>query len=151
MISSLQSFLFCANPICIFPPSRKLNRIPPRKPLEPPPAVLEADSLITPPYIAPKSYGYPSYQSSAPSAPSPSAPALDVNSDSNCCPICLTNKRNLVFQCGHQVRKLRLILQPFCLCLNLTVSCQTCEDCGKVLTQCPICRANISQKIKLFG
>ncbi|KAI9071056.1 hypothetical protein K1719_046981 [Acacia pycnantha] len=44
------------------------------------------------------------------------------------CAICLTNEKDLAFGCGHV----------------------TCEECGKTLSTCPICREHITIRIKLF-
>ncbi|MCL7022081.1 hypothetical protein MKW94_009381 [Papaver nudicaule] len=45
------------------------------------------------------------------------------------CPICLENRRDLVFGCGHL----------------------TCQECGSELSLCPICRTPITVRIKLFS
>ncbi|XP_058072319.1 E3 ubiquitin-protein ligase RGLG4-like [Magnolia sinica] len=45
------------------------------------------------------------------------------------CPICLTNAKDLAFGCGHM----------------------TCRDCGQSLSQCPICRARITSRLRLFS
>ncbi|KAF2588282.1 hypothetical protein F2Q70_00040856 [Brassica cretica] len=44
------------------------------------------------------------------------------------CPICLSNPKDMAFGCGHQ----------------------TCCDCGPDLQACPICRAPIQTRIKLY-
>lgn len=44
------------------------------------------------------------------------------------CPICFTNPRNMAFGCGHL----------------------TCKDCGATLSTCPMCRAPITTRVKLF-
>ncbi|XP_010415367.1 PREDICTED: E3 ubiquitin-protein ligase RGLG2-like isoform X1 [Camelina sativa] len=44
------------------------------------------------------------------------------------CPVCLMSPKNMAFNCGHQ----------------------TCSECGKDLTVCPICRSSISVRIKLY-
>ncbi|CAK7323369.1 unnamed protein product [Dovyalis caffra] len=56
-------------------------------------------------------------------------PSTVDSSDSRNCLLCLWNKKDLAFGCGHQ----------------------TCYDCGKDLTQCPICRNYIITKIKLIS
>ncbi|CAN6676238.1 unnamed protein product [Malus baccata var. baccata] len=48
--------------------------------------------------------------------------------DSQVCPICLTNPKDMAFGCGHQ----------------------TCCDCGKDLESCLICRSNIQTRIRLY-
>lgn len=56
--------------------------------------------------------------------------ALPANSasDNHLCPICLTNKKDMAFGCGHQ----------------------TCCECGEDLDLCPICRSNIQTRIRLY-
>nr|XP_043635301.1 E3 ubiquitin-protein ligase RGLG2-like [Erigeron canadensis]XP_043635302.1 E3 ubiquitin-protein ligase RGLG2-like [Erigeron canadensis] len=49
-------------------------------------------------------------------------------SDSNLCPICITDKKDMAFGCGHQ----------------------TCCGCGTDLQLCPICRSHIETRIKLY-
>ncbi|KAB1212842.1 E3 ubiquitin-protein ligase RGLG1 [Morella rubra] len=44
------------------------------------------------------------------------------------CPICLTNPKDLAFGCGHM----------------------TCRDCGPKVTNCPICRQPIRNRLRLF-
>ncbi|XP_054811195.1 uncharacterized protein LOC129312564 [Prosopis cineraria] len=44
------------------------------------------------------------------------------------CVICLTNEKDMAFGCGHM----------------------SCEECGKMLSMCPICREEITHRIKLF-
>ncbi|XP_052188118.1 E3 ubiquitin-protein ligase RGLG5-like [Diospyros lotus] len=48
--------------------------------------------------------------------------------DNRVCPICLTNLKDMAFGCGHQ----------------------TCCECGEDLGLCPICRAPIKTRIKLY-
>lgn len=48
--------------------------------------------------------------------------------DSQVCPICLSNQKNMAFGCGHQ----------------------TCCDCGEDLEVCPICRRAIETRIRLY-
>ncbi|PIA37648.1 hypothetical protein AQUCO_03000299v1 [Aquilegia coerulea] len=49
--------------------------------------------------------------------------------DSNqVCPICLTNAKDLAFQCGHM----------------------TCRECGRNLSTCPICRATIRSRLRVY-
>ncbi|KAL5731288.1 RING-type E3 ubiquitin transferase [Ranunculus cassubicifolius] len=44
------------------------------------------------------------------------------------CPICLTNARDLAFGCGHM----------------------TCRECGRSLSTCPICRAPITARLRVY-
>ena len=45
------------------------------------------------------------------------------------CPICLTNPKDMAFGCGHL----------------------TCKGCGAALSICPICRAPITTRVRLFA
>ena len=45
------------------------------------------------------------------------------------CPICLTARKNLAFQCGHLV----------------------CTECAASLERCPTCRQAIVTRVELFG
>lgn len=45
------------------------------------------------------------------------------------CPVCWEQRKGLVFGCGHQ----------------------TCADCGKKLTACPICRVPIKLRIRVYN
>eukprot|EP00252_Welwitschia_mirabilis_P001529 TRINITY_DN11395_c0_g2_i2.p1 TRINITY_DN11395_c0_g2~~TRINITY_DN11395_c0_g2_i2.p1 ORF type:complete len:157 (-),score=29.35 TRINITY_DN11395_c0_g2_i2:51-521(-) len=47
----------------------------------------------------------------------------------NPCPICLSNPRDMAFSCGHT----------------------TCRECGDNLSTCPLCRAPITTRIKLYS
>ncbi|XP_062093067.1 E3 ubiquitin-protein ligase RGLG4 [Humulus lupulus] len=44
------------------------------------------------------------------------------------CPICLTNGKDLAFDCGHM----------------------TCRDCGSRVAQCPICRKPINHRLRVY-
>ncbi|KAK6947184.1 hypothetical protein RJ641_000657 [Dillenia turbinata] len=55
-----------------------------------------------------------------------SAPAISEESQ---CPICLTNGKDLAFNCGHT----------------------TCRGCGSRITTCPICRASITTRLRLYA
>ncbi|KAJ4912036.1 E3 ubiquitin-protein ligase RGLG2 [Raphanus sativus] len=80
----------------------------------------------------------PSFKPSVPSYPtenyhvrsSPPAPpaTTSASSDNQICPICLSNPKDMAFGCGHQ----------------------TCCECGPDLEMCPICRAPIQTRIKLY-
>eukprot|EP00249_Psilotum_nudum_P001186 c13542_g1_i1 orf=493-1737(-) len=50
------------------------------------------------------------------------------NSDTQVCPVCLTQTKNMAFGCGHQ----------------------TCEDCAEDLVACPMCRQEITTKLRLY-
>ncbi|XP_068664623.1 E3 ubiquitin-protein ligase RGLG3-like [Aristolochia californica] len=45
------------------------------------------------------------------------------------CPICLTNPKDMAFGCGHL----------------------TCKDCGATLSTCPMCRAPIRTRLRLYS
>ncbi|KAG2335146.1 hypothetical protein Bca52824_006326 [Brassica carinata] len=59
---------------------------------------------------------------------SPAPPATTSASDNQLCPICLSSPKDMAFGCGHQ----------------------TCCECGPDLEVCPICRAPIQTRIKLY-
>ncbi|KAF3508655.1 hypothetical protein F2Q69_00000582 [Brassica cretica] len=85
----------------------------------------------------PKTNRIPSFKPSVPpyptesypvrSSPAP-PPATTSASDNQLCPICLSNPKDMAFGCGHQ----------------------TCCECGPDLEMCPICRAPIQTRIKLY-
>ncbi|CAH9104463.1 unnamed protein product [Cuscuta europaea] len=94
--------------------------------------------------LPPPRYGSNSLSTSKPSQIScgfgPSAPSYArhgssvstshpaSSSDNHLCPICITNKKDMAFGCGHQ----------------------TCCECGQSLQSCPICRDIIITRIKLY-
>ncbi|PKA54521.1 E3 ubiquitin-protein ligase RGLG1 [Apostasia shenzhenica] len=45
------------------------------------------------------------------------------------CPVCLTNSKDMTFGCGHL----------------------TCKSCGATLATCPICRAPITMRVRLYS
>ncbi|KAJ3681183.1 hypothetical protein LUZ60_015672 [Juncus effusus] len=55
------------------------------------------------------------------------SPTTDLD-DQHVCPVCLVNRKDTAFGCGHQ----------------------TCNDCSRSLQNCPICRTSITTKIKLY-
>ncbi|KAK8497659.1 hypothetical protein V6N13_141274 [Hibiscus sabdariffa] len=58
-----------------------------------------------------------------------SAPTAVASDDQqSACPICLTNRKDLAFNCGHM----------------------TCRDCGQRVSNCPICRQRITNRLRLF-
>ncbi|PKI62825.1 hypothetical protein CRG98_016776 [Punica granatum] len=59
----------------------------------------------------------------------PSNPtATTVDDQNQACPICLTNRKDMAFGCGHM----------------------TCRECGPRVRNCPICRQPISSRIRLY-
>ncbi|KAF5450190.1 hypothetical protein F2P56_030560 [Juglans regia] len=56
------------------------------------------------------------------------APSSSSLYDNLVCPICLTNRKDMAFGCGHQ----------------------TCCECGEDLEVCPICRRAIETRIRLY-
>lgn len=65
-------------------------------------------------------------------APSTTSRSTDVGknlSDEQVCPICLANPKDMAFQCGHL----------------------TCKECGPTLSTCPLCRAPITVRVRLFS
>ncbi|WCJ36169.1 Copine (Calcium-dependent phospholipid-binding protein) family [Euphorbia peplus] len=92
---------------------------------------------LPPPQYGVASYGNtkPSYSSSHHSSipsrrfePARVEPPSSSASDSQLCPICITNGKDMAFGCGHQ----------------------TCCECGQDLQLCPICRSTIDTRIKLY-
>ncbi|PPD83680.1 hypothetical protein GOBAR_DD19405 [Gossypium barbadense] len=71
------------------------------------------------------------YRAAARSEPAPttvsSSPALDDRTQA--CPICLTSAKDLAFGCGHM----------------------TCRECGSRVSNCPICRQRITNRLRLFA
>lgn len=73
----------------------------------------------------PVSYsGSAAFQSQDPSNLSASIP----EERNQVCPICLSNGKDLAFGCGHM----------------------TCRDCGSRLSNCPICRLPITNRLRLY-
>ncbi|KAG7550624.1 von Willebrand factor type A [Arabidopsis thaliana x Arabidopsis arenosa] len=110
---------------------RRNGNIPERFPLPPP---MHGGSSS---YNSPKPFRPPSFKPSVPPHPteesyhvrsSPVPPPTSSASDNQLCPICLSNPKDMAFGCGHQ----------------------TCCECGPGLQMCPICRAPIHTRIKLY-
>ncbi|KAL3501107.1 hypothetical protein ACH5RR_035556 [Cinchona calisaya] len=70
------------------------------------------------------SYPYP-----APDIASQKSPSSGSLSDNKVCNICLTNRTDMAFGCGHQ----------------------TCYNCGVGLESCPVCQIPITTRIKLYS
>ncbi|GAB4847904.1 E3 ubiquitin-protein ligase rglg2 [Ancistrocladus abbreviatus] len=73
-------------------------------------------------------YSAPYYEKGAPVGTATAPPVTSSTYDSMLCPICLSNKKDMAFGCGHQ----------------------TCCDCGLDLEICPICRRQIGTRIRLY-
>ncbi|KAL8461736.1 hypothetical protein ACS0TY_032191 [Phlomoides rotata] len=58
----------------------------------------------------------------------PPSPISTESSSNRRCPVCFFNRRDLALGCGHQ----------------------TCHDCGNELTWCPICRTEITTRLRLY-
>ncbi|XVE84056.1 hypothetical protein DITRI_Ditri16bG0138400 [Diplodiscus trichospermus] len=123
---------------------RKGN-VPERVPLPPPTYGAASFSCSKPSHSTSFQLGTSSFSSSKPSHPTsfqPSVPPYPEDTspvssappapssmyDSQLCPICLSEPKDMAFGCGHQ----------------------TCEECAKDLETCPICRSPIQTKIKLY-
>jgi E3 ubiquitin-protein ligase RGLG len=94
----------------------------------PPPPPMSPTSPYMPP-AAPNAYAqyggyYPPPPASAPPIPNSQAPDGEVAE----CPVCLTDKKDVAFNCGHQ----------------------TCRQCATNLTHCPICRGAITSRVRLY-
>ncbi|KAJ4874420.1 Ca(2)-dependent phospholipid-binding protein (Copine) family [Raphanus sativus] len=55
-------------------------------------------------------------------------PSSDSDEQTQNCPICLTNRKDVAFGCGHM----------------------TCGDCGSRISNCPICRVLITSRLRLY-
>ncbi|XP_058747273.1 E3 ubiquitin-protein ligase RGLG4-like [Vicia villosa] len=55
--------------------------------------------------------------------------SMDDERNQMICAICLTNRKDLAFGCGHM----------------------TCRDCGSRLSNCPICRQRITNRLRVFS
>ncbi|XP_022774355.1 E3 ubiquitin-protein ligase RGLG2-like isoform X2 [Durio zibethinus] len=121
------------------------GNVPERVPLPPPIYGAASFNSSKPSHSTSFQYGSASFSSSKPSHPtsfepsvppypgdtspvSSATPASSSTYDSQICPICLSNSKDMAFGCGHQ----------------------TCEECAKGLQTCPICRSPIQTKIKLY-
>ncbi|XP_022741696.1 E3 ubiquitin-protein ligase RGLG2-like [Durio zibethinus] len=121
----------------------RMGNVPERVPL-PPPTYGAASFNSSKSHSTSFQYGSASFSSSKPSHPTsfePSVPPYPEDTtvdsappaptstyDSQLCPICLSNSKDMAFGCGHQ----------------------TCEECATDLQTCPICRSPIQTKIKLY-
>ncbi|XP_024383266.1 E3 ubiquitin-protein ligase RGLG3 [Physcomitrium patens] len=104
------------------PPPSAPSGHPPAPPGYPPPP-------SAPPRYPSAPAGYPSSSSSAPAPPTyfHSTSGNSGERDAEC-PVCLLDKKDTAFNCGHQ----------------------TCQYCAQALTNCPICRQPISRRIRLY-
>ncbi|CAA3003627.1 E3 ubiquitin- ligase RGLG2 [Olea europaea subsp. europaea] len=96
--------------------------IPGKAPLPPPSGNFRSSN--PPANYFPSSSFAQYYTAFCPPSPTPTG---NFSSNRNC-PICYWHKRDLAFGCGHQ----------------------TCNDCGRDLPLCPICRMRISTRIRLY-
>uniref|UniRef100_A0A0D9VAK7 RING-type domain-containing protein n=1 Tax=Leersia perrieri TaxID=77586 RepID=A0A0D9VAK7_9ORYZ len=64
-----------------------------------------------------------------PTASSQSTGFAKNTNDEQVCPICLTNPKDMAFQCGHL----------------------TCKECGPTLSTCPLCRVPITMRVRLYS
>ncbi|GJP49157.1 hypothetical protein CLOM_g8407 [Closterium sp. NIES-68] len=130
---------------------RTMGRMPPSVPKEPPPRVRAADAAAAraaslaaatmPPHLnpdsAPNPFGDPlgtpsayTYGAGSTAAAADAAPASGgAGAGGSECPVCLLYPKNTAFQCGHQ----------------------TCEECSRQMSNCPICRAPVTMRIKLYS
>ncbi|XP_077253462.1 Ca(2)-dependent phospholipid-binding protein (Copine) family isoform X2 [Tasmannia lanceolata] len=68
-------------------------------------------------------------QQRQPSRQQSKLPPLSQDEQNHVCPICFTNAKDLVFGCGHM----------------------TCRECGQSLSNCPICRATIRSRLRVYS
>ncbi|XP_078158156.1 E3 ubiquitin-protein ligase RGLG3-like isoform X4 [Carex rostrata] len=104
---------------------RVSSKSPGRVPLPPPPGSFNVASFQSH-YRDPGAHKLP--EPSDPMEIEYTAPPPGASSEAQCCPICLTNPKNMAFGCGHQ----------------------TCRDCGPNVDNCPICRRPITTRIRLY-
>lgn len=81
-----------------------------------------AKDLLFPPHSA-----LPCFQAAAASVRAVAAKAA-AEAQARC-PVCLTSRKDMAFACGHQ----------------------TCRGCGNRLEICPICRQEITLRIRLYS
>jgi E3 ubiquitin-protein ligase RGLG len=107
------------------------------RPLLPPPKVLQMEGRPSPPpqdagaaqNVYEQYYGGYNNYGQAPLEANPTSRAPDHASGENTdCPVCLIDRKNMAFNCGHQ----------------------TCQQCASSLVNCPICREPITTKIRLY-
>lgn len=110
--------------------SRRRGISPGVVPLPPPPMFSQAPrapfNMPSAP-APPPNTAFPYIPDYYPPAAPPSPPVPDVAVLE--CPICMTNRKDMAFNCGHQ----------------------TCRSCADSLTHCPICRAAIATRIRLYS
>ncbi|XP_042375988.1 E3 ubiquitin-protein ligase RGLG3-like [Zingiber officinale] len=91
---------------------------------------LESQKIqISSPRVLPPPKGAIECDSIAMSSSRQALPTGDTVSVEQVCPICLTNPRDMAFGCGHM----------------------TCKECGATLSTCPMCRAPIATRLRLFA
>ncbi|KAG6513910.1 hypothetical protein ZIOFF_024247 [Zingiber officinale] len=94
---------------------------------------LESQKIqISSPRVLPPPKGAIECDSIAMSSSRQALPTGDTVSVEQVCPICLTNPRDMAFGCGHMV-------------------IYTCKECGATLSTCPMCRAPIATRLRLFA
>eukprot|EP00252_Welwitschia_mirabilis_P006825 TRINITY_DN17731_c0_g1_i1.p1 TRINITY_DN17731_c0_g1~~TRINITY_DN17731_c0_g1_i1.p1 ORF type:complete len:420 (-),score=71.00 TRINITY_DN17731_c0_g1_i1:361-1620(-) len=107
---------------------RRRGKMPDTIPL-PPPVDEEGYAAATPQYQQSNSFNMNRSPSHYNEAHSESwGFSTEDSYESQKCPICYSAVKNLAFGCGHQ----------------------TCYDCGKDMTKCPICRSDIMTRIRLY-
>lgn len=105
---------------------RRLGKAPNITPLRPPSSAIAHDA---------SRLGFPqptTLQSRASGSITPaenSRPETSLDNESQVCPICLTNPRDIAFGCGHL----------------------TCRECSQSVSVCPICRARITTRLRLYS
>jgi E3 ubiquitin-protein ligase RGLG len=105
--------------------SRHRGISPNQELLPPPPMALQAP-LYMPSATAPPTTAFSYIPDYYPPAAPPPAPVPDMAVLE--CPVCMTDRKDMAFNCGHQ----------------------TCRSCADSLTHCPICRAVITSRIRLY-
>ncbi|GMN60716.1 hypothetical protein TIFTF001_029819 [Ficus carica] len=78
--------------------------------------------------VVPRPPPVPYSRPSLPRQPSHFSPDAGDERNQMVCPICLTNGKDLAFDCGHM----------------------TCRDCGSRVNLCPICRKPINNRLRVY-
>nr|ABK24478.1 unknown [Picea sitchensis] len=104
----------------------QIGRVPNIVPRNPPLPTIQHDAA---PSSLPDSTNFQSTASHNISSTENSPAGLSSESQSQACPVCLTNSREMAFGCGHM----------------------TCRNCSQNLSNCPLCRMPISTRLRVYS
>jgi len=105
---------------------RCVGRVPNIVPRNPPLPLIQHDAALS---NLPDSTTLQSTASHSISSTGNSPARMSSESETQVCPICLTNSRDMALGCGHM----------------------TCRDCSQNLSNCPLCRAPILTRLRLYS